>query len=104
MPYLLSSKAAPVHNMLSEQTLGLVDYHVRHAPNTSIGFIDGKVKCTKQFKHYPGFWAKLVTFKTSIIFKKRARFTWQQRKANDQLRIKTKQCTDFKKNKVSKIT
>ena len=97
MPYLFSSKAAPVHN--------IVDYHVRHAPNASIGFIDGKVKCTKQFKHYPGFWAKLMKFKTTyIIFKKRARFTWQQRKANDQLRIKTKQCTDFKKNKVSKIT
>ena len=44
--YLFSSKAAPVHNMLSEQTLGLVDYHVRHAPNASIGFIDGKVKCS----------------------------------------------------------
>ena len=26
------SKAAPVHNMLSEQTRGLVDYHVRHVP------------------------------------------------------------------------
>ena len=45
MPYLFSSKAAPVHNMLSEQTLGLVDYHVQHALNAStcIGFIDGKV-------------------------------------------------------------
>ena len=42
---LLRSQAAPVHNMLSEQTLGLADYHVRHAPNVNIhvGFIDGKM-------------------------------------------------------------
>ena len=44
---LVKSQAAPVHNMLSEQTLGLVDYHVRHAPNANMGFIDGKVKCAK---------------------------------------------------------
>ena len=28
---LIRSQAAPVHNMLSEETLGLVDYYVRHA-------------------------------------------------------------------------
>ena len=66
--HLFSSKAAPTHNMLSEQTLGLVDYHVQHAPNASIGFIDGKVKCTKQFKHYPGFWAKLMKFKSNLCY------------------------------------
>ena len=33
---LVRSQAAPVHNMLSEQTLGLVDNHVRHAPNASL--------------------------------------------------------------------
>ena len=37
---LVRSQAAPVHNMLSEQTLGLVDYHVRHA-----NIIVGKIKC-----------------------------------------------------------
>ena len=37
---LVRRQATPVHNMLYEQTLGLVDYH---APNASIGFID--VKC-----------------------------------------------------------
>ena len=37
-------QAAPLHNMLSEQTLGLVDYHVQHASNANIGFIDWKAK------------------------------------------------------------
>ena len=43
---LVRGRAVPVHHMLSEQTLGLVDYHVQHAPNANIGFIDGKIKCT----------------------------------------------------------
>ena len=64
---LVRSQAAPVHKMLSEQTLGLVEYHVRHAPNVNIGFIDGKVKCTK-IKHYPGFRAKLMKFKKILYF------------------------------------
>ena len=33
---LVRSQAAPVHNMLSEETLGLIDYYVRHAPNVNI--------------------------------------------------------------------
>ena len=33
---LVRSQAAPVHNMLSEETLGLVDYYVQHAPNVNI--------------------------------------------------------------------
>ena len=40
---LVRSQAAPVHNMLSEQTLGLVDYHIQHAPN---------VVCNKESKIY----------------------------------------------------
>ena len=77
-----SSKAAPVHNMLSEQTLGLVDYHVRHAPNASIGFIDGKVKCTKQFKHYPGFWAKLTNeIQDFFFFKEQDYMAWSKEKS-----------------------
>ena len=45
---LVRSQAAQVHNMLSEETLGLVDYYVQHAPN--VIFINGKV----------GFRAKLL--------------------------------------------
>ena len=41
------SKSAPVHNMFAEQTLGLADHQLRRAPNAKIGFIDGKVKATK---------------------------------------------------------
>ena len=41
------SKSAPVHNMFSEQTLGLADHQLRRAHNAKIGFIDGKVKATK---------------------------------------------------------
>ena len=33
---LVRCQAAPVHNMLSEETLGLVDYYVQHAPNVNI--------------------------------------------------------------------
>ena len=33
---LVRSQAAPVHNMLSEKTLSLVDYYVQHAPNVNI--------------------------------------------------------------------
>ena len=33
---LVRSQSTPVHNMLSEQTLGNVDYHVQHAPNVNI--------------------------------------------------------------------
>ena len=44
---LVRIQAAPLHTMLSEQTLGLVDYHVHHAPNANIGFIDGKAKVQK---------------------------------------------------------
>ena len=81
---LVRSQAAPVHNMLSEQTLGLVDYHVRHAPNANIGFIDGKVKCTKNptLSWLQGKADEIQ--EKHIIFNK---FTWQQRKANDELRI-----------------
>ena len=84
---LVRIQAAPLHNMLSEQTLGLVDYHVHHAPNAKIGFIDGKAKVQK-IKHYPGFRAKLI--KLVLFAIKRTRYTWQQRK-------------DFRKNKRSKI-
>ena len=61
---LVRIQAAPLHNMLSEQTLGLVDYHVHHAPNANIGFIDGKAKVQK-IKHSPDFRAKLI--KTYIV-------------------------------------
>ena len=60
-PYLHGSLRSPLHNMLSEQTLGLVDYHVWHAPNANIGFIHGKANVQK-IKHYPGFRAKLMKF------------------------------------------
>ena len=58
---LVRSQTAPVavHNMLSEQTLSLVDYHVWHAPNAHIGYIDGKINVRK-IKYYPGFRAKLM--------------------------------------------
>ena len=64
---LVRIQAAPLHNKLSEQTLGLVDYHVHRAPNANIGFIDGKAKVQK-IKHYPGFRAKLI--KTYIVCNK----------------------------------
>ncbi|XP_035824183.1 uncharacterized protein LOC101853268 [Aplysia californica] len=44
-PSLLDvTSAAPVHNMLSERTLGRLDAQFRRAPNATIGFLDGKVK------------------------------------------------------------
>ena len=61
---LVRIQAAP---LLSEQTLGLVDYYVHHAPNANIGFIDVKAKVQK-IKHYPGFRAKLI--KTYIFCNK----------------------------------
>ena len=67
---LVRSQAAPVHNKLSEQILGLVDYHVRYAPNANIGFIDGKANVQK-IKHYPGFRAKLI--KTYIVCNKESK-------------------------------
>ena len=75
--------------MLSEQTLGLVDYHVRHAPNANIGFIDGIVKCTKnQTLSWLRSKANEIQEKLILFAIKRARFIWRQRKANDDLRIK----------------
>jgi len=44
---LIQTKSAPIHNMFSEETLGLTDHQFRRAPNASIGFIDGKVKARK---------------------------------------------------------
>ncbi len=38
---------APVHNMESERTLGMVDAHMRRAPNAQINVISAKVKCIK---------------------------------------------------------
>ena len=85
---LVKSQTAPVHNMLSEQTLGLVDYHVRHAPNANMDFIDGKVKCAK---NQTLLWlqgkADEIQEKLILFAIKRVRFTWKQRKANDELRI-----------------
>ena len=36
-----------IHNIFSEETLGLTDHQFSRAPNASIGFIDGKVKARK---------------------------------------------------------
>ncbi len=41
------TKNAPIHNMEAERTLGLVDSHMRRAPNAHIDLISAKVKCTK---------------------------------------------------------
>ena len=38
------TSSAPVHNMFSEQTF---DHHMRRARNSTVGFIDGKVKSNK---------------------------------------------------------
>ncbi len=38
---------APVHNMEAERTLGLVDSHLRRAPNARVDLISAKVKCSK---------------------------------------------------------
>ena len=62
-----------------------------------LGFIDGKVKYTKQFKHYPGFWAKLIKFKTNLLKRKQDLHGSKEKPI-----IKTKQYTDFKKNKTEK--
>ena len=79
---LVKSQAAPVHKMLSEQTLGLVDYHVRHAPNANMGFIDGKVKCAKnQTLSWLQGKADEIQEKLILFAIKRVRFTWKQRKA-----------------------
>ena len=86
---LVRSQAAPVHKMLSEQTLGLVEYHVWHAPHATVGFIDGKIKCTKNqtLSWLPGK-ADEIQEKLVLFAIKRARLTWQLRKVNDDLRIK----------------
>ena len=62
---LVRRQAAPVHNMLSEQTLGLVDYYVWHAPNANVASLMGKLNVRK-IKHYSGFRAKLMKFKESL--------------------------------------
>ena len=75
---LVRSQAAPVHNMLSEQTLGLVDYHLWHAPNANIGFIVGKIKCTKnQTLSWLQSKADEIQERLIMFAIKRARFTWQ---------------------------
>ena len=38
---------APAHNMESERTLGMVDAHMRRAPNAQLNQISAKVKCVK---------------------------------------------------------
>ena len=38
------AKSAPVHNMLSEQTLALADHQFRKSSNSKVGFMDGEVK------------------------------------------------------------
>ena len=44
---LEQTKGAPAHNIVSEQVLGLTDHQYHRAPNATIGFIDGKVKASK---------------------------------------------------------
>ena len=41
------AKSAPVHNIFSEQVLGMTDHQYHRAPNATMGFIDGKVKAAK---------------------------------------------------------
>ncbi|CAL1529536.1 unnamed protein product, partial [Lymnaea stagnalis] len=41
---LKAASSAPVHKMLADHTLGLVDALWRRAPNESIGFVGGKVQ------------------------------------------------------------
>ena len=41
------AKSAPVHNIYSEQVLGMSDHQYHRAPNATMGIIDGKVKATK---------------------------------------------------------
>ena len=44
---LEETENAPIHNMESERTLGMVDAQVRRAPNARIDLISAKVKCKK---------------------------------------------------------
>ena len=47
-PELLEkTENAPIHNMESERTLGMVDAHMRRAPNAKIDLIGAKVKSVK---------------------------------------------------------
>ena len=75
---LVRSQAAPLQNMLSEQTLGLVDYHVQHAPNANIGFIDGKAN-VQNIKHYPGFRTTMI--KTYIVCNKESKINMAAKKS-----------------------
>ncbi len=42
-----ATKNAPLHNMASERSLGMVDAQLRRAPNAHVDLISAKVKCTK---------------------------------------------------------
>jgi hypothetical protein len=41
------TKSAPLHNIYSEQVLGMTDHQYHRAPNATMGFIDGKVRAAK---------------------------------------------------------
>ncbi len=44
---LEETENAPIHNMESERTLGMVDAQIRRAPNAGIDLISAKVRCKK---------------------------------------------------------
>ena len=41
------TKAAPLHNIFSDQVLAMTDHRYHRAPNATMGFIDSKVKAAK---------------------------------------------------------
>ena len=41
------TKSAPVHNIFAEQVLGMTDHQHHRCPNATVGYIDGKVKASK---------------------------------------------------------
>ena len=41
---LSETQSAPIHNMQAERTLGMTDSLIHRAPNSTMGFVDGKVR------------------------------------------------------------
>ncbi len=80
---LAKTENAPLHNMYAEQTLGMVDAHIRRAPNASLDLISAKVKCTRNKTME---WLDSMPLETqSKIIKSAIK---QQKTVNEQLKMR----------------
>ena len=87
---LLKTRYAPLNNMNSEQTLGMVDAHLRRAPNANLDLISAKVKVTRN-KTIP--WLDTMSLETqSDIMKSAAK---QQKEINKRLKMRKQRDEEY---------